>query len=71
MNSVLVIEDDPEILENIEEILELQSYQALTTSSSLRGLQLAKETLPSLVICEVVMPELDGYGVLSELRQQA
>ncbi len=70
MNSVLVIEDDPDILENIEEILELQSYQALTTSSSLTGLQLAKEVLPSLVICDVVMPELDGYGVLSELRQQ-
>ncbi|MGG6265891.1 response regulator transcription factor [Leptolyngbya sp. AN03gr2] len=70
MSSVLVIEDDPEILENIEEILELQSYETLTTSSSLAGLQLAKEALPSLVICDVVMPELDGYGVLSELRQQ-
>ncbi|BAU11316.1 putative diguanylate phosphodiesterase with response regulator receiver modulation [Leptolyngbya sp. NIES-3755] len=70
MSSVLVIEDDPEILENIEEILELQSYETLTTSSSLAGLQLAKEALPSLVICDVVMPELDGYGVLNELRQQ-
>lgn len=71
MNSVLVIEDDQEILENIEEILELQSFQALTTSSSVAGLQLAKEALPSLVICDVVMPEMDGYTVLSELRQQA
>ncbi len=71
MNSVLVIEDDPDILENIEEILELQSYQTLTTSSSLAGLQLAKQKLPSLVICDVVMPDLDGYAVLSELRQQA
>ncbi|MBW4441701.1 MAG: response regulator [Plectolyngbya sp. WJT66-NPBG17] len=70
MSSVLVIEDDPDILENIEEILELQSYETLTTSSSLAGLQLAKEELPSLVICDVVMPELDGYAVLSELRQQ-
>lgn len=70
MSSVLVIEDDPEILENIEEILELQSYETLTTSSSVAGLQLAKEALPSLVICDVIMPELDGYGVLSELRQQ-
>lgn len=70
MNRVLVIEDDPEILENIEEILELQSYQTLATSSSLTGLQLAKEMLPSLVICDVLMPGLDGYAVLSELRQQ-
>ncbi|MBD1823601.1 response regulator [Cyanobacteria bacterium FACHB-DQ100] len=70
MNRVLVIEDDPEILENIEEILELQSYQTLATSSSLTGLQLAKEMLPSLVICDVIMPGLDGYAVLSELRQQ-
>ncbi|MBD2080234.1 response regulator [Leptolyngbya sp. FACHB-17] len=70
MNRVLVIEDDPEILENIEEILELQSYQTLATSSSLTGLQLAKEMLPSLVICDVIMPGIDGYAVLSELRQQ-
>ncbi|MBD1846007.1 response regulator [Cyanobacteria bacterium FACHB-63] len=70
MNRVLVIEDDPEILENIEEILELQSYKTLATSSSLTGLQLAKEMLPSLVICDVIMPGLDGYAVLSELRQQ-
>lgn len=66
-----MIEDDPDILENIEEILELQSYNTLITSSSLAGLQLAKEELPSLVICDVVMPELDGFAVLSELRQQA
>lgn len=71
MNRVLVIEDDPEILENIEEILELQSYQILATSSSVTGLQLAREALPSLVICDVVMPELDGYALLSELRQQS
>lgn len=70
MSRVLVIEDDPEILENIKEILELQSYEALTISSSLAGLQLAKAALPNLVICDVVMPDLDGYGVLNELRQQ-
>ncbi|MER3433520.1 MAG: response regulator [Leptolyngbya sp. ERB_1_1] len=71
MSLVLVIEDDPDILENIEEILALQSYQTLATSSSLTGLELAKAELPSLVICDVIMPELDGYAVLSKLRQQA
>jgi two-component system, OmpR family, alkaline phosphatase synthesis response regulator PhoP len=70
MNSVLVIEDDREILENIEEILRLQNFHPLTTSSSMAGLQLAKEALPSLVICDVVMPDMDGYALLSELRQQ-
>lgn len=70
MNRVLVIEDDQEILENIEEILQLENFYPLTANSSVTGLQLAKEALPKLVICDVVMPEMDGYAVLSKLRQQ-
>jgi two-component system alkaline phosphatase synthesis response regulator PhoP len=69
MNSILVIEDDAEILENIEEILELQNFRAVTTSSSLTGLELAKEKAPDLVLCDVTMPKLDGFGVLNQLRQ--
>ncbi len=69
MSSILVIEDDAEILENIEEILELQDFRTLATCDSLVGLQLAKEEAPDLVICDVMMPQLDGYGVLTELRQ--
>jgi two-component system, OmpR family, alkaline phosphatase synthesis response regulator PhoP len=69
MSSILVIEDDTEILENIEEILSDQNFQTLATSDSLVGLQLAKEESPDLVLCDVMMPQLDGYGVLSHLRQ--
>lgn len=69
MNRILVIEDDAEILENIEEVLELQSFRAITANDSNIGLELAKTELPDLVICDVVMPDVDGYRILNELRQ--
>jgi two-component system, OmpR family, alkaline phosphatase synthesis response regulator PhoP len=69
MNRILVIEDDAEILDNIGEVLEFQSFEALTTSDGFTGIELAKTELPDLVICDVVMPDFDGYSVLSELRQ--
>ncbi|NDJ18717.1 response regulator [Myxacorys almedinensis] len=71
MNSILVIEDDADILENIEEILELQNFRAIATRNSLAGLELAREEVPDLVICDVMMPKLDGFGVLNQLRQDA
>jgi DNA-binding response OmpR family regulator len=69
MNSILVIEDDAEILENIEEVLELQNFRAIATSNSLTGLDLAREEAPDLVICDVMMPQLDGFDLLNQLRQ--
>lgn len=69
MNRILVIEDDTEILENIEEVLELQSFRALTAKDSSMGLELAKTERPDLVICDVIMPNVDGYSVLNQLRQ--
>jgi DNA-binding response OmpR family regulator len=69
MSSILVIEDDAETLENIEEVLELQNFRTLATNNSLTGLELAKAEAPDLVICDVGMPRLDGFEVLTELRQ--
>jgi two-component system, OmpR family, alkaline phosphatase synthesis response regulator PhoP len=69
MTRILVIEDDAEILENIESILEIQNFETLTATDSQIGVQIAKEKDPDLIICDVTMPHLDGYGVLSQLRQ--
>jgi two-component system, sensor histidine kinase and response regulator len=69
MTTILAIEDDTKILENIQEILELEGFDVLTAENGRIGVQLAQEHHPDLIICDVMMPELDGYEVLVTLRQ--
>ena len=53
--------------ENTAEILELSNYEVLTASNGKEGIEKAKSVLPHLIICDIMMPELDGYGVLRVL----
>ncbi len=69
MNKILVIEDEPEMRRNLATILQLEHYQPLTAENGRRGLQLASKQRPDLILCDVMMPELDGYGVLQALQQ--
>jgi anti-anti-sigma factor len=69
MTTILVIEDETKIRENIQEILELEGFDVLTAANGKIGVQLAQQHHPDLIICDVMMPELDGYGVLVTLRQ--
>jgi anti-anti-sigma factor len=69
MTTILAIEDEPKIRENIQEILELEGFNVLTAENGKIGMQLALEHHPDLIICDVMMPELDGYDVLVTLRQ--
>jgi diguanylate cyclase len=69
MSIILVIEDEPKVQANICEILELADYTTLAAADGMSGVQLAKAQLPDLIICDVMMPRLDGYGVIAELRQ--
>jgi anti-anti-sigma factor len=66
---ILVIEDEPAVRDNIQEILKLEDYDVITASNGKVGLELARTHLPALIVCDVMMPELDGYGVLIGLRQ--
>ncbi len=68
MATVLVIEDDPQILMNTLEILELEGFIAVGAENGVEGVELALKTMPDVVICDVLMPKLDGYGVLRALR---
>jgi two-component system, sensor histidine kinase and response regulator len=70
MMKVLIIEDEPQVLSNLEEILQLSNFETLTAASGLIGLEMAKKKLPNLIICDILMPELDGYSLLSALRQE-
>jgi two-component system, sensor histidine kinase and response regulator len=69
MTTILAIEDDTKIRENIQEILELEGFNVLTAENGRIGVHLAQEHHPDLIICDVMMPELDGYDVLVALRQ--
>jgi two-component system, sensor histidine kinase and response regulator len=69
MTTILVIEDEHDVRENLQEILELEDFDVLTAENGKIGLQIAIEYQPNLIICDVMMPELDGYGVITSLRQ--
>jgi len=61
---VLVIEDNSDIRENVVEILELADYQVFEADNGKTGVDLAVKNLPDIILCDIMMPELDGYGVL-------
>jgi len=67
--TILIIEDNEEVRENLEEILELYGYATFTEPNGLAGVKAAIEHTPDLILCDVMMPELDGYGVLNMLSQ--
>lgn len=64
MKKLLLIEDNTEMRENIAEILELANYEVLTAVNGRSGVEKAAKEIPDLIICDIMMPDLDGYGVL-------
>jgi CheY-like chemotaxis protein len=69
MKKILVIEDEVFIRENLIELLEIEGFEAIGAENGLVGVLLAKECHPNLILCDVMMPELDGYQVLDALRK--
>lgn len=69
MKKILLIEDDTILRETTAELLELADYEVQTASDGKKGIELAKEYLPEVIVCDIMMPELDGYGVLQTLSQ--
>src|SRR5690242_2896839 len=68
MRTVLLIEDNFEIRENTTELLELAGYKVLNAVNGADGISLAKETLPDVVLCDIMMPETNGYDVFRGLK---
>ena len=68
MHKILVIEDEAHIREIIVEILEAEDFAVIEANNGQVGVTLAVQELPDLVICDVMMPALDGYGTISHLR---
>lgn len=67
MKTLLLIEDDADVRDNTAEILELAHYRVLKAENGKQGVDLARKEMPDLVLCDIMMPELDGYGVLHML----
>lgn len=68
MKRILVIEDEPEMLRNMVTLLSMEGFTTLKASDGRSGVDVARRERPDLVICDVMMPSLDGYGVLEALR---
>jgi len=69
MRNLLIIDDHDDIRENIAEILSLAGYRTLTAENGKKGVEIALRENPDLIVCDIMMPELDGYGVLHLLRK--
>jgi len=70
MTKILVIEDQALLREEILEILSIEEFQVIGAENGRIGLELVQTFQPDLILCDVSMPELDGHGVLEELRKE-
>ena len=68
MKRILIIEDELEMLRNLTTILRLEKFRPLSAENGRLGVDLAKKQKPDLILCDVTMPDLDGYGVIAALR---
>jgi DNA-binding NarL/FixJ family response regulator len=71
MKKILIIEDEPEMRRNIAALLRYRGYQPVTAENGRAGLDLARRETPDLILCDVTMPDLDGFAVLQALRADA
>ena len=69
MTTILIIEDETAIRELISELLLLEEYEVVEAVNGKEGISLAESSLPDLIICDVMMPEIDGHGVLQSLQK--
>jgi len=70
MTKILLIEDNVDVRENTTQILQLAQYEVFTAKNGKEGVELAQREKPDLIICDIMMPVLDGYGVLHMLSKQ-
>ena len=71
MSKILIIEDQPQMRKNLVTILEMENYEVLSADNGRRGVELASSERPDLILCDVMMPQLDGFGVVQALRAES
>ncbi|MDZ8033918.1 MAG: EAL domain-containing response regulator [Nostoc sp. DedQUE08] len=70
MPKILIIEDEEAVRENILDLLEAEDFETIAAANGRIGVNLAISEVPDLILCDMMMPEIDGYGVLTALRQE-
>jgi DNA-binding NarL/FixJ family response regulator len=70
MKKILIIEDQPQMRRNLATILEMEGFEVSVAEDGNAGVTQARVTKPDIIICDVMMPQLDGYGVLQSLRSE-
>ncbi|MCD4684514.1 MAG: response regulator, partial [Anaerolineae bacterium] len=71
MTKILVIEDEHVLLLTIQQMLQFEDYEVVIASDGVEGVAMARQHLPDLIVCDIMMPRLDGYGVLQALREDS
>ena len=69
MKTILVIDDDPSLRSDLLDLLTFESYDVIGAEDGQQGITSAREQQPDLIICDISMPVLDGFGVVSALRE--
>ncbi len=67
--TLLLIEDNQDIRESTAEILTLADFEVTTAENGRKGVEMAQVSVPDIILCDVMMPEMDGYNVLYLLRK--
>jgi two-component system alkaline phosphatase synthesis response regulator PhoP len=67
---ILIVDDDPDILENIIIVLDTQPYRLATAKDGKMCMDMVKEEIPDLLILDLLMPRMDGWGVIREMRSE-
>ncbi len=70
-NTILLVEDDEFLAELYATKLTLEGYKVILATDGMKGLKLAKEKSPSLILLDILLPKLDGYQVLAELKKDS
>jgi DNA-binding LytR/AlgR family response regulator len=71
MKNILVIEDDNNVRENLQQLLQRVGFSVLQAENGTEGIELARNNIPDLIICDIMMPELNGYDVINILSKDA
>lgn len=70
MKKVLIIEDEMEFRKSVSDMLRYENFKVLTAENGIKGLELAKKECPDVILCDIMMPELNGYEVLKNLNKK-
>jgi DNA-binding NarL/FixJ family response regulator len=66
---LLLIDDDPNLILLVKDYLEFRGYEVVTADNGKEALQLLSQDLPDMIVCDIMMPEMDGYGLIENVRQ--